>query len=226
MSEPPLEPLRGPAFDLLDRERQRPGAPDGAKRNVQVRLQLTLAGIGAGGAKGLSATGSALGSAASHALAFVAGGIAGIAIYAHIASKPVPVAAARPLTAEPSAPSELATVEVVSALDSAPSPPPTPAVSRDAISSQSDLKAERALLDKARAALGRGDDDVCLAIVKTHADTFPRGHLAEEREGLAIKALVNLGRAAEARQRGARFRAHYPRSLLLPAVESALGSIP
>jgi hypothetical protein len=50
--------------------------------------------------------------------------------------------------------------------------------------------------------------------------------LREEREALAVKAFVLAGRGDEARARADKFRAKYPASLFLPAIESSLRSIP
>ena len=46
--------------------------------------------------------------------------------------------------------------------------------------------------------------------------------MAEEREALAIRALLALGRGDEARERAAGFRAAYPHSFLTPVIDSAL----
>jgi len=58
--------------------------------------------------------------------------------------------------------------------------------------------------------------------VAQHRRQFPRGRLAEERDALAIRALISLGRTTEARQRARAFRTAYPNSFLAPALESAL----
>jgi hypothetical protein len=50
--------------------------------------------------------------------------------------------------------------------------------------------------------------------------------LGEEREAIAIQALVLVGRYAEARDRAALFEASSPDSLFRPAVEASLASIP
>jgi hypothetical protein len=50
--------------------------------------------------------------------------------------------------------------------------------------------------------------------------------LTEEREALAVKALLLAGRDDEARQRAARFRERYPQSLFLPALEAKLRALP
>jgi hypothetical protein len=88
------------------------------------------------------------------------------------------------------------------------------------------LAAESAILDVARAAIARGEPDQALAAIERHASSFPRGVLREEREALAVKALVLAGRGEEARARAAAFRARYPASFFLPALESSLRNLP
>jgi hypothetical protein len=88
----------------------------------------------------------------------------------------------------------------------------------------SELARERALLDVARADAAQGEPEQVLAVVAQHRRQFPRGRLTEEREALAIRALLSLGRTGEARQRAQTFRAAYPNSFLIPALESALST--
>ncbi|HVV52408.1 MAG TPA: hypothetical protein VHO06_22265, partial [Polyangia bacterium] len=78
----------------------------------------------------------------------------------------------------------------------------------------------------ARAALVRGQAEGALAALARHEAAFPRGELAEEREGLFVQALVAARRYDEARARAAAFTRRYPRSLFAPVVAEALGSIP
>jgi hypothetical protein len=94
------------------------------------------------------------------------------------------------------------------------------------VPSASSLLAEREILDRARDALAQRDGTQALALVEEHARAFPRPLLAEEREALAVQALVISGRSSEARARGAQFRATWPSSLFLPAVDASLESIP
>jgi len=47
--------------------------------------------------------------------------------------------------------------------------------------------------------------------------------LAEEREGIAVKALAGLGRHAEARARLELFENRFPRSPLLPSLRTTAG---
>lgn len=89
-----------------------------------------------------------------------------------------------------------------------------------------DPAAERVLLDTARTALMRERPADALAALRRHEARFPRGQLAEERESLRVMALVRAGDHAGARARGDAFRRRFPGSLLRPAVEAALRSIP
>jgi hypothetical protein len=82
------------------------------------------------------------------------------------------------------------------------------------------------LLDAARAVLASEDPARSLSVLDEHRRRFPRGQLGEEREALAVQALVALGRYDEARERAARFRAAVPNSLFLPSVDATLSSIP
>jgi hypothetical protein len=89
-----------------------------------------------------------------------------------------------------------------------------------------DLSKERAILDIAKVALGRGDAASALARIEEHARAFPRGALSEEREALAIQALASSGRLSEAKTRAARFGKSFPRSVLLPAIQASVGETP
>ena len=107
------------------------------------------------------------------------------------------------------------------------SPPPRPTqlhVDAPPIDARG-LAAERMLLDAARAGLAHGAPDEALAAVDRHAATYPHGALREEREALAVKALAGAGRAAEARARGERFAAEFPRSVSLASVNATLASL-
>ena len=85
-----------------------------------------------------------------------------------------------------------------------------------------DLAVERRLLEVARTALGRGNGADALVAVDEHARRFRHGALAEEREAIAVQALIDSDRQADARARGARFERDYPKSILLPTVRAAL----
>ncbi|KYF49873.1 hypothetical protein BE08_25650, partial [Sorangium cellulosum] len=59
-----------------------------------------------------------------------------------------------------------------------------------------------------------------------HARSYPRSARAQQRETLVIQALEQIGRRAEAAARAARFRAAFPGSAYLPAIEDALSGSP
>lgn len=100
---------------------------------------------------------------------------------------------------------------------------PTVADSASPASKDLALSAERSLLERARSALARGNVNGALEALGRHTTEFPRGRLSEEREAIWIQALAAGGRTGEARQRLARYKASFPRSFSLPALEAALG---
>lgn len=90
---------------------------------------------------------------------------------------------------------------------------PTPSASiEDGPNGRSALRRERELVDGASGALRAGNAEQALALSEQAGRQFPDGQLAEEREALAIEALIALGRRAEAKARTARFREKFPRS--------------
>jgi hypothetical protein len=74
-----------------------------------------------------------------------------------------------------------------------------------------DVDAELALLERARAEV-RPNPARALALTAEHAQRFAHGTLAEEREVIAIEALLVRGRAAAAQARARRFFTDYPAS--------------
>jgi hypothetical protein len=87
-------------------------------------------------------------------------------------------------------------------------------------SKSASLGEQQALLDEARAALGRNDGHGALSTIEVHRARFPESVLAEEREALAVKALARTGNGAEARARLSAFELRFPRSPLLPSLRS------
>lgn len=106
---------------------------------------------------------------------------------------------------------------------SAPKPPPQATASADAPQSlDKSLTAERALVERARVALSRHQGTMALDALAEHEATFPRGRLVEEREALRVRALVDAGRTAEAETKARAFRARWPNSVFLSAVDLAV----
>lgn len=83
--------------------------------------------------------------------------------------------------------------------------------------------AEMTLLGSAQAALS-GAPAEALARCEEHARTYPGGAFADEREVLAVDALIRLGRRSEAEARAARFRVAHPGSAYLRRLDTLLGT--
>jgi hypothetical protein len=85
---------------------------------------------------------------------------------------------------------------------------------------------EQRLLARARAALGRGELDAATQELDRHARLFANGNLKEEREALRIVTLAQQGNLTTARERAARFRRAYPRSIQMSTVDGAVAERP
>jgi len=241
-----LAPLEPELEALLQSERLASPPADALDR-VWTRLAVSVASGSPGGGhpgEGAAAAPPSRGWLGAHAraaviAAFVGGGAVGAAL----------VTALRPLPAErivyvdrrvpeTGAPAQRSLPRIAEPVTEAkdlpssseepkPEPVAPPAARRTAAPSASaSLAAERVVLDEARSALSEGDASRALALTETHAQRFAHPQLGEEREALAIQALVSGGRYYNARARAARFRATWPSSLFLPAVEASVASIP
>jgi hypothetical protein len=84
------------------------------------------------------------------------------------------------------------------------------------------LETEAHLLERAQDALASNAAQA-LALTQEHAARFPSGVLGQEREVVAIQALLKLGRVDEAKARGAAFVEAHPRSAHRRRVEALLG---
>jgi hypothetical protein len=74
------------------------------------------------------------------------------------------------------------------------------------------------LLRDARQVLDR-NPLVALSLCDEHQRDYPGGGLTQERELIAVAALLRLGRSSSAESRAARFRASYPSSPYLPRLD-------
>ena len=247
------EPTDSRALALL---RAEVAPPPEAQARVFANLAKSIPALGRGdggdgGESGSGASGNAAGGAARGAsgvggakalaslvTAFVIGGGVGAAIYARapralvalpsvdrivvLAPAHATTAAIDPVAASPAVSSTSPASE-----RAAPAPTIAPSGSQARPPSRSaQLDEERALLDIARTALVRDDAGAALASLDQHTRRFPRPLLAEEREAIAVQALVKVGRVAEARARGAAFQERWPASIFGTAVRAALASIP
>ncbi|TAK25089.1 MAG: hypothetical protein EPO40_23175 [Myxococcaceae bacterium] len=122
-------------------------------------------------------------------------------------TRPVPVVVAPlaptapPVVAAPSPP-----------VIAAPAPAPTVPVAVAPREERDDLPAELRWIERAQTALAANDPAAAQAALRGHARAFPRGHLSEEREALAVQVLCASGRADEARRAAAAFIARHPTS--------------
>ncbi len=80
------------------------------------------------------------------------------------------------------------------------------------VAERDDLAAELRLIQQAQTALAGSDMAGAQAALRSHARTFPHGHLVEEREALGVQVLCASGRTEEARRAGAAFVARHPGS--------------
>ncbi len=208
------------------------------KARVAARLDATLFGPGGGGGGGGGGDGGGGGGAVSgarwmsHALIGVGGVVLGVALTVGLRKPDImqapPTVVSVYVDRAPPPSATLVTPIVVASAAPITSTSATGTISASAPVQQrpDNISEERALLDTARTALGRSDGASALDGVKKHEQRFPKGQLTEEREAIAVQALVALHRGDEARARGERFKRTYPNSVLAPAVNAALDAIP
>jgi hypothetical protein len=108
-----------------------------------------------------------------------------------------------------------------------PTPTPIPTPTPDPIATVAKTSAAPAdpaddfgLVDRAQKA---GSPARALELCNEHARKFPNGGFAQEREVIAIDALVKLGRRDDAEARAKRFAAKYPGSAQSRRIDAILG---
>jgi hypothetical protein len=92
---------------------------------------------------------------------------------------------------------------------------------RPTTTAEAPTQEEIALIDRAHQTL-RNDPQSALALCKEHETKFASGHFAQEREAVAIEALVYLNRKDEAKRRFSDFDNKYPSSSHRVHLESLL----
>ena len=243
MSKDSLDPMPRDLQALIGSAGPPVSPPQGAEERIAARLGAILGppltrteGPASPRTGALARTGWLAGKPLIAAtIGLVCGGGLGAGITARILARPVvtltatpPVAAAHdaPVTAaavsvppaEPSPATSASRVPIPRAPASRPASP--------AATHPDTLAEERALLEAARTSLAQNDSDAALLALDQHAGEFPDGVLVEERESLAVQALIAARRYDDARARAARFAARYPASIFLPVVNQALETIP
>jgi len=129
-------------------------------------------------------------------------------------ARPAGPAVPRPLEDSPAPPRDPG---VMAAPARATANPPAPSTEGRS------MAAERRLLDRAQRALD-GAPAAALAATEAHRRRFSDGALAEEREVIAVGALVSLGREDDARARAAAFAQRYPGSAYARRMRALVGS--
>ena len=104
----------------------------------------------------------------------------------------------------PAAPAARVRRHVAEARVAAPAP-------AEAVAPTDSLAREIPLIDAGRSDLATAPSRA-LAALETHRREFPRGQLAAEREFLAVQALLQMNRIADANKRAAELAARYPSS--------------
>jgi hypothetical protein len=140
---------------------------------------------------------------------------------AKAAANPAPGLPGAPHSAPPGAPSPAAADAGAARAPERAAPrsrPSRPARPHDAL-------AELELLEQAHRALA-SEPARALAATDTHAQRFANSQYAQERELIAIEALLRLGRLDDARVRGERFLALHPRSSHARKVRSLIAARP
>jgi hypothetical protein len=223
--------------------------PEEGKGAVRARLELALGPLAAVGVVSQLAADTVRGpspavSASLRGIAryktgllLASGFVVGVAAHAGldvVRSRPAPVAAVQRMAASetsvrappaPEAPADSIPVRSVDTLPLVPFPsaaqaPASGASVRPEGRDNGDLAAERLLLESARTALERGDPSHAIAALDRHRQRYPAGQLTEERESLAVYALVAEGKMDEARDRTAAFHRKFQHSLQGPALDA------
>jgi len=225
------DPL-APDLAKLFREEPLPVAPPGVEERVAT--QLTAAGAFAASGAGAAATATALTKLLPIAT-FVLGAGAGAAVLATVSEpkervvyveRAAPSVSVAPVDPPPTTDVPSISLSALPSVASAPVAKATVSASVSTPAQQDDLRDERILLDTSRAKLSSGDPKAALALIETHEQKFAKGRLVEEREAIAVQALVNAGRYDEAKKRADALEKRFPTSVYLPAVKITLESIP
>jgi hypothetical protein len=125
------------------------------------------------------------------------------------------------LPSVPSAPTEEGAADSPNTKGGRLSAPALARAAATAVDPAESERAEVALLDAAQRSLASNPAEA-LRRCDEHAKTFASGTLVQEREVLAIDALLRLGRRADADARAARFRRSFPRSGHLRRIDALL----
>jgi hypothetical protein len=245
----------GPELDpklarLLAEERRASDFPEEKREEFFAKIVGAVPGNGDGGAPPPEGSGSAARArvlgvkllkagallAVGATLGYVARGPGSIATAPPTAASAVAPAASRPVDEEQVAPAEVdasaasepktSPVSGLTPPASKPQPRGAEPLASPSASSRSTLSQERALVERARAAIARRDGLSALEALTEHERAFPNGKLAEERDALFVQALALAGRSDDARRRALQFESRYPTSMFAGRVDATLRELP
>lgn len=203
MNELDLEPL-APDIEQLLQLATPPPVPPGVAEAVLLKVKATVGVLPTVGTALHVASVSAASKVLVPLMALALGVGVGVGLDRALLRPEVP-----PVAVE--APHAAATVE--SPVTADPPPPVAPPADAKRPRLQVDtLGKERVMLDAARAALQQGRAEEALRMLDAHAAQYAAGQLAEERETLAVQALISSAALDAARARFSRFEQRYPKS--------------
>ena len=205
-------------------DRRIPALDPDASARILARVQGVAAAVGpasaaTSGIRAVTRLVSAKTAAAIAIASFIGGAATGATIVALTRDAPTPPSRA-PIEVAPVEPPPAPTPTTT---ELEPEPPVEPALAvapaPPSRAGESSLAAERRLLEAARAALARDRGDHADAILARHAQRFPEGELAEERESLRVEAAFAAGDWDRVESLATAFLADRPGSLYRSRVE-------
>lgn len=224
-----LSALDSVTDDVLARAVRAANAADPSAAELGRIGALVTARVVAGGGATGAAGGSIVALRSLGTLAVVAG-LVGYGLVTREASVRSPTRPGEASRAAPVAPPPPVSPRIEPSVEPAPEASVVPAPSIKAAARQVPARVAASgptpsELDLLRAAETALDDDPTSALARTeeHLRAYPEGLLAQERELLAIDALVRLGRLAVAERRAQQFEQHHPHSPLLRRMARVLG---
>lgn len=139
----------------------------------------------------------------------------------------VPAVSAPPAAPAPETTGDLPTMPVEALPSSAAMPngvsaPARVAAARPASSSERSKHDEFELIQRAQDKLA-SEPARALSLLQEHARLFPTGELTQERETMAVEALVRVDRRPEAKARAEALLARFPRTPYVARLERAVG---
>lgn len=226
------EPLSDDLQDLLEAERDIDAPSVEQRQRMYARIAPLILPIGVdappaelGTAAGAASSGAGAKLVIVSLISAAVGAGGGAAGHAYYAAKHPTVVATPAAVVEPLSPVVVASSEPVTvpSIESAsPVASVVAAASANApVSRTSTLRSERLLLETASAALMKGDHASAISALRQHAQRYPKGELAQEREVLLVQALKASGDDSAAERRAKDFKKKFPGSLQQDSVDKA-----